>query len=343
MKKSFIATLALLAIAGTVVSCGGETNSDDKILEDSEYSWVSHGQFLLGDGETVNGWNGKSAELYEKSKMEATSLTAVKGISEDVYTALKGKNLKALYKSEVVLGVNDAGWLSNCIKDNKVYKANGSYCFKVAQCSVNYEPSETDPDTQEAVYAEQQWIPDPKTAHCESLTPSTLFMPVWQEAADDHGFSWASNPVCIGGAGKYALIAAQYTTISSATDAGFGIGLVKLEEKTSTVGEYVEVKEYIYTDHTYGVIGSFAASDWGNAGSDIAMTASADGKSYSATVTLKANDQLKVRADGSWDYSWGDGGLNGGNIKVTEDGDYLVTIKDFGIDASAAVTVVKGE
>lgn len=342
MKKNFIATLALLAIAGTVVSCGDQTNSDDNILEDSEYSWVSHGQFLLGDGETINAWNGKSAELYEKSKMEATSLTAIKAISEDVYTTLKGKSLKALYKSEVVLGVNDAGWTSNCMKDGKVYKANGSYCFKAAQCSIDYEPSETDPDTQVAVYAEQQWIPDPKTAHCESLTPSTLFMPVWQEAADDHGFSWASNPVCIGGAGKYALIAAQYTTVSSATDAGFGIGLVKLEEKDSTVGDYVEVKEYVYTDHTYGVAGSFEASGWAD-GKDIAMTASADGKSYSARVTLKADDQLKVRADGKWDYSWGKTGLGGDNFVVDSDGDYLVTIKDFGTDASAAVTVVKYE
>lgn len=339
MKKGFIATLALLAVAGTVVSCGGD-NSDDKILEDSEYSWVSHGNFLLSDGETANSWNGKSAELYEKSKLEATSLNAVKEISEDVYTTLKGRSVKALYKSEVVLGVNDAGWSSNCIKENKVYKANGSYCIKVAQCSVNYEPSETDPDTQVAVYAEQQWIPDPKTAHCESLTPSTLFMPIWQEAADDHGFSWASNPVCIGGAGKYALIAAQYTTVSSATDAGFGIALVKLEGKDSTAGEYVEVKEYVYAEHTYGVVGGFEASGWNT---DVPMTASADGKSYSATVTLKANDEFKVRADGKWDYSWGTTGLNGANFVAESDGDYLVTIKDFGIDASATVTVTKYE
>lgn len=337
MKKTFIATLALLAVAGTAVSCG--TNPDDKILEDSEYSWVTHGQFLLGDGETANGWNGKSADLYKKSKLEATSLTAVKGISEDLYTTLKGKSLKALYKTEVVLGVNDAGWTSNCLKDNKVYKANGSYCIKVAQCTVNYEPDDNDPDKQVAVYSEQQWIPDPKTAHCESLTPSTLFMPVWQEAADANGFSWSSNPVCIGGAGKYALIAAQYTTVSSATEAGFGIGLVKLETKDSTNGDYKEVVKYVYTDHTYGVVGGFEASGWNT---DVAMTASTDGQSYSATVTCKANDELKVRADGKWDYSWGFNGLNDqNNFKVTEAGDYLVTIKNFGEDASATVTVEK--
>jgi hypothetical protein len=337
MKKNLLVGAAALLTLFGVVSCGG--GYDATVLEDKENVWVTHGNFLLADG-TANGWNGKEKEVYEKSALKATSVAEVAKISEDVAKALSNKEIKALYTVDVILGTNDAGWTTDCIKaDGKKYKVNGSYALKVAKCSY---------DAADGVYSEQQWIPDPKTAHVESLTPSTYFVPTWQETADENGFSWASNPVCIGGAGTYTIIAAQYKAVSSASTAGYGIGLVKKAEGTA-ISEDQLVVDYVAANHTYGVIGSFAASE--NWAKDVAMTANEDNTSWSATVTLAAGDQFKVRADGAWDYSWGisegeyahkgDDGKADGNGTVAEAGDYVITISNFGKDGSAKVSVAK--
>lgn len=334
MKRKLIAGLAaLVLVGGGLVSCSNK--EDEKVLSDSEYVWVAHGQFLLGDGETVNGWNGKANSLYEQSTMTASSFATVKSLSGDVYNALKKKSVVALYTIDVVLGVNDAGWTKNCMKDGALYQANGSYAIKAAQCT---KTSELDDDSKPVtVYSESQWIPDPKTAHVENLTPSTLFMPVWQEAADENGFSWGSDPVCIGGSGKYTLVAAKYSTVSSASEPGFGFALVKKEDIASDNGAYTKVEKYVVSDHTYGVVGKIKGEDcWEN---DVAMTAAADGKSYSVTLDLDADDAIKVRADGGWTRNWGT--ADGGNIVISEAGSYEVKIADFTDAGGATVTVTK--
>ena len=144
-----------------------------------------------------------------------------------------------------------------------------------------------------------------------------MFMPVWQEEADENGFSWASNPVVIGGSGLYTLVIAQYANASSPENPGYGIGLVLKEEQEGIA--YEEVLEFVPADHTYGIIGSFEGSEWG---SDVAMEDNGDG-TWTGEVELKAGDEFKVRADGDWTYSWGDGA---DNLKCEEDGTYVVTI-----------------
>ena len=335
-KRIFLAALASLAVVG-MTSCG----YDKKVREDSEATWVMHGQYLLSDGETVNGWNGKTNELYEASKMTATSVAEVAEYAQEVADVLKGKSIKYLYAGEAVFGLNDAGWTANFLIGEDLYQANGSYAFKVARCLY---------DAAEDVYAEDQWIPDPKTANVESLTPDTFFLPVWQETPDRFGFSWTSNPVVIGGAGKYKMIVAQYTDVSAAGVPGYGIAAVKLEDgaENEKAQKYVKLEEFKPAEHTFGVIGSFAASNWGNAGKDVAMTASADGKSYSAEVALKAGDQFKVRADNDtkWKFSWAPSKavegvitLKDGNAVAAVDGTYIVTISNFGFAGTATVTV----
>ena len=304
MKK----VLAVLLTAIMVLSLAA--CSQPKPLADEGHAlWVSHGNFLLADG-TENQWNGKDPELYEKSALKAISLNDVKAIDQSVYDALSKKKVKYLYTADVIFGTNDAGWTSNFLKDGKLYRANGSYCFKIAQCSV-------DADGDNKVYAEDQWIHDPRTACVEALTPNTLFEPVWQEEADENGFSWASNPVVTGGAGLYTIVIAQYENVSTKENPGFGIALILKEKKDGI--EYEEIIPYVPADHTYGVIGSFAGSDWNT---DTAMTADGDNK-WTAEVTLKAGDEFKVRADGNWDYSWGNGA---DNMKAEADGTYTVTI-----------------
>lgn len=306
MKKIIVMLLAVAMIL-SIAAC-----SQPKPLADSEHElWAAHGQYLLADG-TKNDWGGKSSELYEKSALKAIALDDVKAISADLYTALSAKEVKYLYTIDLIFGTNDAGWDCKFVKDGKIYKANGSYAVKVAQCN-----SEVDGDKR--VYSEAQWISDPHTAHVESLTPKTIFYPVWQEEKDENGFSWADNPVVIGGAGLYTLVIAQYKNASSATQPGFGVGVVLKEAKEGIA--YEEIKTFVPGDHTYGIVGSFAASNWGNDGADVAMTA--DGDKWVGEVELKAGEEFKVRADGAWDYSWGNGA---DNFKADADGTYVVTL-----------------
>ncbi|MBR6156072.1 MAG: hypothetical protein IKQ27_03880, partial [Lachnospiraceae bacterium] len=225
-------------------------------------------------------------------------------------------------KTELIFGTNDAGWTTNFLKDGKLYRANGSYAFKVAQCTV-------DVDGDNKVYAEDQWISDPKTAYAESLTPDTVWYPIWQEEPDEYGFSWASNPVVTGGSGVYTLVIAQYNSVSAAGNPGYGVGLVLKEAKDGI--PYEEILEYVPADHTYGIIGGF--NDWNG---DVAMEKTAD-NTWVGEVELTAGTEFKVRADGAWDYSWGNGA---DNLVAEEDGTYEVTIV-FNSADDVTVTAVK--
>ncbi|MBP5230879.1 MAG: hypothetical protein ILO68_04040 [Clostridia bacterium] len=310
MKKLFVVLLAALMIFA-LAAC--QTVSKEVLKDDTHAAWVAHGPYLLADG-TQNDWGGKSTEVYEKSSLKAISMADLQTIDADVFNTLSQKEVKYLYTIDVQFGMNDAGWKTDCLIDGKMYKANGSYAFKIAQCN-----AETEGDAK--VYSEEQWIHDPKTANAESLTPKTLFMPPWQEEPDENGFTWAGNPVAIGGAGLYTIVIAQYKNASAAGTPGYGIALIKKEAKEGQA--YEEIVKFIPSEHTYGIVGSFAASDWGNAGADIAMTADGENK-WTGEVELKANEEAKVRADGKWDNSWGT--ADGGNFKAEEDGTYVLTV-----------------
>ena len=320
MKKIIVMLLAVVLVL-SAVAC----TQQPKVLKDDTHElWVAHGQYLLADG-TQNGWGEKDAALYEASALKAIALDDVKAISEELYNTLSGKEVKYLYTIDLLFGTNDAGWPTNCLIDGVLYKANGSYAFKIAQCS-------SDMDGETKVYSVDQWISDPHTAYVESLTPKTVFYPVWQEEADQYGFSWAANPVVIGGAGLYTLVIAQYKNASAAGQPGYGVGLVLKEKKDGIA--YEEIKTFVPGDHTYGIVGSFEASGWAE-GKDVAMTADGTNK-WVGEVELKANDELKVRADGKWDNSWGT--ADGGNIKVEADGTYVVTIEFSGETGTVTVT-----
>lgn len=311
MKKILVVFLALMMIV-SLAACGAEPLKDE-----GHAAWVAHGQYLLADG-TENGWNGKDSALYEASALTAISLKDVKKLDGALYDTLSDKDVKYLYSIDLLFGTNDAGWTTNFLKDGKLFRANGSYAFKIAQCTV-------DEDGENKVYAEDQWISDPKTAHAESLTPDTMFMPVWQEEADENGFSWASNPVVTGGAGLYTLVIAQYNNASTPEQAGFGIGLVLKEAKDGMA--YEEILDFVPADHEYGIIGAFEGSGWET---DVAMEKTGDNV-WTGEVTMKTGDEFKVRADGAWDYSWGNGS---DNLVCEADGTYVVTITFNGTEAT---------
>ena len=322
MKKIFAVLLAL-AIMFTMVACGKK--KEEAPLADPDHPiWTAHGNHKLADG-TDNGWNGKDQALYEAAALEPITLESVRGISEALYNALSKHPVKYLYKIDLLFGTSDAGWTTKFRYGSDLYLANGSYCFKVAPCL-----AEAEGDAQ--IYTEDPWVPDPKISHAESLTPSTLWLGPWQEEKDEYGFDWTANPVIIDGPGLYTIVVAQYTTVSSASEAGWGIGAVKKEAKEGP--DYELIVPFVPADHTYGIVGGFAASDWGNAGADVAMT-STDNKTWTGEVELKAGEEFKVRADGDWTYSWGNGA---DNFKAEEDGTYVVTITFEGENGTVTVT-----
>ncbi len=294
MKNKILTCIFMTGLALGLAACSfggkGGNAAESKVLEDTNHAaWVLHGPMLLKDGETVNGWNGKDNELYEASKLTAISIKEAKEINAEVGEKLAGKKVKYLYKYEgAVFGTRDAGYSKKFLDAEKnLFQANGSYTFKVA--TVDY-------DAEEEVYAEQQWIPDPKVSHAESLD-GNIFFPTWSEKFDEDGFSWADDNVIRSGAGVYTLIVAQYDVAVSPTQPNFGIAAVKTEAKEGQA--YEALTKFVPSEHTYGVIG--LNGEWGT---DAAALTLADGV-YSATVTATADTSFKIRADGGWDYSWG--------------------------------------
>lgn len=302
-KKIFLAGAVLMLGLG-VVGCAG--NNESKVLANPEATYVFHGnnQYKAEDGTYVdNNWNAKSNELYEATTMTAASLKDVKALDEDLYASLKKKSVKYLYTfDKAVFGAKSSGWTTNCTVGDKVYKADGSFAFKVPEVTVTEEDGVK-------VYVESQWIPHDHDMNVENLTPSSLWLSTnFAEQPDENGFSWDYNPVCTAGAGEYTVVLAVYTTGSSAETYGAGLALVKTKEVTA--GEGVVFEEYVApAEITWGLVGTI--TNWGNPlteggdpVADIPLVKQEDG-SFKAEHTFAANDEWKVRQNGAWDVAKG--------------------------------------
>ncbi len=336
MKNKILTCIFATGLVLGLAACGmgGKSNANEsKVLEDTtNAAWCLHGPMILSDGTTVNGWNGKDNALYEASKMTAISIKEAKEIDAAVGAKLAEKKVKYLYKYEgAVFGTHDAGYGKKFLDVEKnLFEANGSYTFKVATLSY---------DAEEEVYAEQQWIPDPKVSHAESLD-GNIFFPTWAETFDEDGFSWADDNVVRSGAGVYTLIVAQYDVAVGPQTPNFGIAAVKTEEKEGIA--YTQLEKFVPSEHTYGIIG--LGGDWEH---DQALTL-ADGV-YSATVTAAADTNFKIRADGAWTYSWGFASVDSsstyaftnaeGNIGVAA-GTFKVELSFNGVNAKIVLKTV---
>ena len=206
MNKNLL--VSVLAAGLLLVGCAPK----DPIAVAGKTFHIAGQQEVLVDGNwTSNAWEAKA-----ENEMEAISLADVKKLDKDLYNVLKSKDLAGLYAIDVRMGVTSAGWEADAMKDGAKVKVDGSFAIKSIRATYEEE---------DKTYLNDQWISDPKTAHAEALT-SNIFMPVWQEEADENGFSWSGNPVCIGEAGVYTFVVAQYTSASTPTTPGFGFGLV---------------------------------------------------------------------------------------------------------------------
>lgn len=208
MKKLFVTCLSAITLFG-VAGCG--TSYSDKVLPADEGVTLH----------AVGGWG--EWKGTEENKMTATSVKAVSEFDKALADKLAGKSLKYLYVANITIPEKDSGWKAKYVdKDGKEVEVDGAFTLKAIECSYN---------AAEEVYTSDQWIPDPAdqghAAHVEALTDN-LFFPPYQKEEDEHGLSWASNPVITSKAGSYRFVVARYTTQSTATAIGYGFGLVPL-------------------------------------------------------------------------------------------------------------------
>lgn len=209
MNKNLL--VSVLAAGLLLVGCAPK----DPIAVAGKTFHIAGQQEVLVEGK----WTGNAWEAKAENEMKAASLADVKAIDKDLYKVLKDKELVGLYIGDVRMGVTSAGWEADAMKDGEKVKVDGSFAIKAIRATYEEE---------DKTYLNDQWISDPKTAHAEALTEN-IFMPVWQEEADENGFSWSGNPVCIGEAGTYKFVVAQYKAASAPTTPGFGFGLVLVE------------------------------------------------------------------------------------------------------------------
>ena len=209
MKKLFVACLSAITLFG-VAACG--TSYDDKVLPIDEAGVTIH---------AVGQWNDWDPA---KNKMEATSVKAVSEFSKELADTLAKKPLKYLYLGDIeIKEVANPTWTVKYVdKDGVLHEnVNPGYSLKAVKCTW---------DADEEQYVKGTHITDPGdngNCNAEALTDN-IYFPPFQRTPDEHGMSWADNPVVTGGVGKYHFVFAGYTTISSADTAGFGFGLVKI-------------------------------------------------------------------------------------------------------------------
>ncbi len=210
MKKLLTLTLGAL-LACTVSACGGKSYSDK----------VYSGEADKISFHAVGGFEGSWAAT-SLDKMEATSIKEVSKLSKKVADQLTKKSIKYLYSSEINVDA-DAGWTAKFWNGTEAVEVDGKYAVKSIRASFEEVDGEI-------VYGDFQWIPNPVSggpAHVENLTEDTLFVPIWQEEADEHGFDWSMNPVITTQkTGKYQLVVAQYNAEATATDCNFAMAVI---------------------------------------------------------------------------------------------------------------------
>ena len=211
MKKLLTVAMGAILLCG-VAGCGA--SYDKTVLavsgDDAEKSFHAVGGFGGVDGT----WS-----PTEANKMEATSVAEVAKLDKKLAKTLSQKTaLQYLYKAEVTIGGECADWKAKAKVNGEIKEFPASHAVKALRAKY---------DSEDKTYVNDQWIPDPKTAHAESLTENLFISPNWAETPDEEGWHWDMNPVCITEDGTYTLIVAQYTSANTPDSFGFGLGLVK--------------------------------------------------------------------------------------------------------------------
>ena len=210
MKKLLTVAMGAILLCG-VAGCGPKYDKTVLAFAGDDAGKTFH---------VAGGWGGVDGVWAPKdeTKMTATSVAEVAKLDKALAKKLSQKtNLKYLYVGEVDLS-GECTWKAKALVNGEVKEFDANHTVKAIRAKY---------DEADKAYIVDQWVTDPHTAHAEALTDN-LFIPTWQEAADEKGFEWSQNPVCTDeGNAKYTLVVAQYDAVSSPEVCGFGLGLVK--------------------------------------------------------------------------------------------------------------------
>ena len=183
------------------------------------------------------------------------------------------------------------------------------------------DPNAVDPNAWSIIgaFADTNW--DTDFFLTDSDFPSTFPLlqsePIEFKAGDEfkvrQGGAWDVNYGATGKDGENVKIEEDGTYVVIFTPATGAIGLVQDDVMTSI---YEGIAEW-------GVVGTI--NGWGET-EDVPMAVAEVGLFKSEPIELKAGDEIKVRLNSAWDVNYGADGRDGANVKVEEDGTYIVTL-----------------
>jgi hypothetical protein len=179
MKKLMLVALSFFALFA-FVGC----YSNDVLANTAKDYYVT------GNWQTP-GWGDATSVAANKMTAIAMSDARLKGLQK----ALKGAT--AIYIYELTLPTTVAGWEASIWADGVETKVDGNLCVKIIRTLTG------DP-------LPEFWIQSPESGMVTNLTPATLYIPEFIEAADGNG-SWNDNPVARA-AGTYWVIYAEVGT-----------------------------------------------------------------------------------------------------------------------------------
>lgn len=342
MKKLFVAALSTFLVLG-MAACGKKNNSSSS---QKEKTAADFSDTVIKDGDTRYGILGPSAvkvgdEFITKAwgdadgtfgVAEATSLRDVANRSIAVAEAFEGKDLKGLYKlSNVELGHEKyAGEMKGG------YDKDGNFVERDLVYGSKFGKYEYDDETEK--YAVGNWIPSAEV-YTESLTPETFWAPEHSSDLDEHGLDHNSNPLVLGGAGKYTYYVGVYKKAVAGSYYGFAVFQdEKLSEYEPPVGQ-VE----------YSVPGAW--NSWDNT----AVMTRVDANTYTYDIEGATSDaatcQGRIVSTGSWttiasykDVTVGNAlvkeGTGDNNIAFVAAGDYRFTLHISGSTYTIEVTAL---
>ncbi len=184
----------------------GDYDSTIRARED----WTAFAQ----GGDPTIGWT-----IEEGTVMSASSVNEVSLYDEELADKLQANlsNIEYIYVGRIKMGTEDAGWISQIVRDGEVETIDGSLTIKGHIAEIDSLGSVID----------DEWIPDQSSKHAENLTPETLFMPNWSYNPDEYGITWDTNPAAYE-RGEYMFVLVGYYTSGSSTSYSNGMGLIKV-------------------------------------------------------------------------------------------------------------------
>lgn len=224
MKKLSIFLMALVAVFA-LVACKGkdkpnkttpEATTPDVTTPDVTTPADPADDVLANAEKSYHVVGGSTVWAAEDGNaMTAVSLNQVKALDAELAATLAGKDVKYLYMATGYPLAAIAGWAAK----NNGEDIDGGFTIKVIRAVY---------DQEDGTYFNDQWCPDPRTAHVEALTDN-VFMPKFVETpaeGEENLGTWADNPVVTSGDGLYTVVFAEYNSISTADVAGFGLAVI---------------------------------------------------------------------------------------------------------------------